>query len=93
MMSKTYNINKTAQAIQEKLGKEQSTTLTLKNGVKVIIGRGGYGADEYMLYLGCELVVGDVSISMIAKLVCQIAEDTMENLRKQFGDFAISEEE
>lgn len=93
LMGTTYDITRTAAAITAKIKGKQSIELKLKNDVTVLIGRGGYGPEEYSLYLGCELVVGDVPINTVAKLVCQIASDTKENLRNEFGYFAISDEE
>jgi hypothetical protein len=55
-------------AILERIGNGSSCSLTMKkDGTHLIVARNHDGT--YHLYEGCELVVGDVSLSYISKLI------------------------
>ena len=55
-------------AILERIGNGSSCDLTMKkDGTQLIVVRNWDGT--YHLYDGCDLVVGDVSLSFIAKLI------------------------
>jgi len=81
-----YNIQKTVDEIQKRMANNKSLELKLKNGVTVSITDNSTPYEAgWFLYIGCDLVMGDTTVNFIAEVICSIAVDTKENLRKQFG--------
>lgn len=65
-MNKKY-VEMIKNELLRRLGNESSITITMKStGDELIIAR---DCEGYTLYNGCELVVGDTSISFISKLI------------------------
>jgi hypothetical protein len=81
-----YNVQKTNIAIIKRSSCNKSFELELKNGVTVLVVDNSTSYESaWFLYIGCELVIGDVTSYQVARAICDIAQDTKDNLCREFG--------
>jgi hypothetical protein len=62
-------VGKVVTELEKRMSRTDTLDLTLKNGREVIVHR---DAEGYTLYEGCELVVGDTTIQVVAQAIIAV---------------------